>query len=74
MPPKASSGSLSERDQQAIFAAFKCNKNAFDLDFQAYATMLGLANAASGKTSWYNLKKKLNLSTGKSNTYIHTLA
>ena len=74
MPPKASSGSLSERDHQAIVAAFKHNKNNFEIDFDGYAATLGLANAASGRTNWGNLKKKLNLSTGKSNTYIHTLA
>jgi hypothetical protein len=65
MPPKPSStGALTDRDHEAIVAAFKHNKNAFELDFEAYAVTLGLANAASGRTNWSNLKKKLKISSG----------
>ena len=72
MPPKTSSGSgstagsLSERDHQAIVAAFKFNKNNFEIDYEGYAAFLGLANAASGRTNWATLKKKLNISAGES--------
>jgi hypothetical protein len=68
MPPKAaatSSVALSDRDHQAIVAAFKHNKNAFEIDFEAYAAALGLANAASGRTSWSNLRKKLGVAAGE---------
>jgi hypothetical protein len=66
MPPKNSStGALTDRDHEAIVAAFKHNKNAFELDFDAYAATLGLANGASGRTNWSNLKKKLKISGGE---------
>lgn len=73
MPPKkpsnatstATTAALSDRDHQALGAAFKHNKNAFELDFEAYAAALGLANAASGRTNWSNLKKKLGVSGGE---------
>jgi hypothetical protein len=66
MPPKNSStGALTDRDHEAIVAALKHNKNAFELDFNAYAATLGLANGASGRTNWSNLKKKLMISGGE---------
>ena len=45
--------------KQAIVAAFKHNRNAFEIDYEGYAATLGLANAASGRTSWATLRKKL---------------
>lgn len=68
MPPKANSASvsLSDRDHQALVAAFKHNKNAFELDYEDYAATLGLANAASGRTNWATLRKKMGISNGKS--------
>jgi len=67
MPPKNTSASvaLSERDHQAIIAAFKHNKNAFEIDYEGYAATLGLASAASGRTNWANLRKKLGVPNGK---------
>ena len=67
MPPKAAASSvaLSDRDHQAIVAASKHNKNAFEIDFEGYAAALGLANAASGRTSWSNLRKKLGVAAGR---------
>jgi hypothetical protein len=65
MPPKSNTNSLSERDHEAIVAAFKHNKNNFEIDYEGYAATLGLANAASGRTNWATLRKKLNISAGK---------
>lgn len=67
MPPKSttSSVSLSDRDHQAIVAAFKHNRNAIEIDFEAYAAALGLASAASGRTNWFNLRKKLGVTAGR---------
>ena len=65
MPPKpaASSASvaLSDRDHQAIVAAFKHNKNAFEIDYEAYAATLGLGSTASGRTNWANLRRSSGL-------------
>jgi hypothetical protein len=68
MPPKTSTTSmpsLSDRDHEALIAAFKHNKNAFEIDFDAYAATLGLANANSARTQWANLKKKLKILGGE---------
>jgi hypothetical protein len=65
MPPKSNTTSFSERDHEAIVAAFKHNKNNFEIDYEGYAATLGLANAASGRTNWATLRKKLNISAGK---------
>jgi hypothetical protein len=64
MPPK-SAVALSDRETQAIVAAFKHNKNAFEIDYEAYAAALGLGGAASGRANWFNLKKKLGLAAGR---------
>ena len=67
MPPKPSTSSvaLSDREHQAIVAAFKHNKNALEIDYEAYAATLGLASAASGRTNWFNLRKKLGITAGE---------
>ena len=67
MPPKSTTSSLalSDRDHQAIVAAFKHNRNAFEIDYEGYAATLGLANASSGRTSWATLRKKLGVAAGR---------
>lgn len=67
MPPKSSTGSvtLSDREHQALVAALKHNKNAIEIDYDGYAAALGLGGAASGRTSWSNLKKKLGITAGE---------
>ena len=67
MPPKdtPSSVTLSDREQQAIVAAFKHSKTAVEIDYEGYAATLGLASAASGRTNWHNLRKKLGIAASK---------
>lgn len=63
MPPK-NTVALNERETQAIVAAFKHNKNAFEIDYEGYAATLGLASAASARSSWASLRKKLGVGAG----------
>lgn len=67
MPPKVATGSvaLTDREYQALIAAFKHNKNAIEIDYNGYAAALGLGGAASGRTIWSNLKKKLGITAGE---------
>ena len=60
MPPKATIA-LSDRETQALVAAFKHNKNAFEIDYEAYAATLGLGSTASGRTNWANLRRSSGL-------------
>lgn len=64
MPPKTTVA-LSDRETQALVAAFKHNKNAFEIDYEAYAAALGLGSTASGRTNWANLRKKLGIAAGR---------
>ena len=67
MPTKVATGSvaLTDREYQALIAAFKHNKNAIEIDYNGYAAALGLGGAASGRTIWSNLKKKLGITAGE---------
>jgi hypothetical protein len=60
---------LTDRDIQCITAALQSSKTPLEIDFVAYAGALGLANAASGRTSWHNIKKKLGLGAGERNAF-----
>jgi hypothetical protein len=56
---------LTEREQRMLFAAIThCNKNAVEVDYQKFADAFGLKNAASARTGWSQIRKKIEAVVG----------
>lgn len=71
MAPKndtAASGTfapLTEREQRMLFGGvLHCNKNTIEIDYDKFAEMFGLKNAASARTGWAGVRKKIEAVAG----------
>jgi hypothetical protein len=51
---------LTERELRMLFNAIThCNKNAIEVDYAKFADTFGLKNAASARTGWSQIRKKM---------------
>jgi hypothetical protein len=56
---------LTERELRMLFNAIThCNKNAIEVDYAKFADTFGLKNAASARTGWSQIRKKIEAVVG----------
>ncbi|KAF2148703.1 hypothetical protein K461DRAFT_301386 [Myriangium duriaei CBS 260.36] len=62
---------LSPRDIQLLAIGFRCSKSPIEIDWDKFVTLSGLKNIGSAKTTFGNLKKKLDATADQGEHQLH---